>query len=153
MGITEAFLIGGVVGGGSALVVYLVLANAAKGRSTTAFALAGWTTPSVLAAAQAYFNQLGLRVRAVPGGLTAEVGSKWATGIRVLEVRTQDREGGVDVWVAASIRGFYPDEIHVNPNSMFGVIPRRKAFRLAQGLAAALGVPGAIWQHGRARTA
>lgn len=151
VGALEAFLLGGFAGGAIALVAFLALASTAKGRSSTAFFLPAGTAAHVLQVAQSYFQQHGMRVKAMPDGLAAEEGSEWATGVRVLELRVRDREGGgADVWIGAYIRGFYPKEIHIDPKALFGMIPRRKAFGVARGLAGALGAPGATWQHRRA---
>lgn len=149
MGAVEAFVIGGVAGSVGALVVYVVWGSTAKGRSQSAFHVPGWSSVQVLQTAQAHLLQNGMRVRPSGDGIVGEEGSEWATGVRVLEVRVRDREGGADVWIDAFIRGFYPKEISLDPSAFFGMVPRRKGLRLAQGLAASLGAPGAVWQHRR----
>lgn len=149
MGAFEAFLIGGLAGGGGALVVFLVWASTAKGRSLAIFHVTGRSSSQVLQTAQSYLVQNEMRIRSIDDGIAGEEGSEWATGVRVLEVRARDREGGADVRVDAYIRGFFPKEISLDPSAFFGMVPRRKGLRLAQGLAVSLGAPGAPWQHRR----
>jgi len=149
VGALEAFLIGGLVGGGGGLVVWLVWASSAKGRSATSFAVTNWSPAQVLAVAQSYFIANGMRIHATEDGLVGEEGSEWAAGARVLEVRARGRDGGADVRIDAYIRSLYPKEISADPKAFFGMVPRRKLLGLAQGLAASLGTPGAVWEHRR----
>lgn len=151
MGALEAFAIGALAGGGGGLVIYLVLAQSAKGRTTTTFAVPGWSSAQVLQVVQAFLQSARMRPRPIADGIAGEEGSEWTSGVRVLEVRTRDRAaGGTDVTIDVYIRGLYPKEINADPRPWFGMVPRRKAFGLAQGLAAALGAQNASWEHRRA---
>lgn len=150
VGFLEAFVTGALVGGAIGAVAFLALARSAKGRSTATAFLPERTAAQVLQIAHGYFARRGMAVQPIPGGISARAGSEWVTGARIVELRARERDGGTDVSVDAYLRGFYPKEVNLNPSSFFGMLPRRKALALAQGLFAALGAPGVPFQHRRA---
>ena len=151
MGFLEGFLIGGLVGGTIGVVAWILAASRMKGRSVTSVRLPRWTSAQVLQAAGAYFAQQGMVTQMIPDGVLGRSGSEWVTTAKVLEVRPRDRDGGADVRLDAYLRALYQKEMNIDPNAILYVFPRRKAFQLAQGLLASLGVLRASWQHYRAR--
>ena len=150
MGFTEAFLIGALVGGLGGAVAYVAFASTARGRSVARFTLTRWNAGQALSVAYGYFAQQGMTVQPIPDGIVARTGSEWVAGARVIEVRARDTPGGCQVAVDAYLRSLYPKEVTLDPTKFFGMVPRRRALQVAQGLLSAYGVPQVPFVHQRA---
>ena len=144
-----AFLVGGTVGAVGAMAALMFLARHAKGRSVARVVLPNRTANEVYQIVSGYAASQRMRVAPIADGLVARSGSEWIAGARIFEVRARDTANGCEVTVDAYLRGFYPKEVHLDPTQYYGMVPRRRALRVAQGLLSMLGAGATAFEHRR----
>ena len=101
----------------------------------------------VLAVASGVATELGMKVEMTSmNQLKALRGSIWWTGTRNFVVTAQDVPGGASVHIEAWAGGF--TELSADPSGIFGLIPRRDAWRVASTLVSRLGaIPEQVFRH------
>ena len=117
------------------------------GRSLADFMLPGRNKEWVLAVASGVASELGMKVEMTSMiQLKARRGSIWWTGTRNFVVTAQDVLGGASVHIEAWAGGLA--EFSADPSGIFGLIPRRDAWRVASTLVSRLGaIPEQVFRH------
>ncbi len=117
------------------------------GRSLADFMLPGRNKEWVLAVASGVATELGMKVEMTSmNQLKAIRGSIWWTGTRNFVVTAQDVPSGASVHIEAWAGGL--TELSADPSGIFGLIPRRAAWRVASTLVSRLGaIPEQVFRH------
>lgn len=118
--------------------------------SVAQFYLASATEDSIRRAARALASGMGLRIdESDPHFTTLRSGSRVWTWRRTLRVGAWNVPGGANVSVEAWADTILISDLAADPNQLFGILPRRSAWRLASSFLAFLGIsqPEPLFRH------
>ena len=120
------------------------------GKSIAQFHLPNGIPQQILAITGQFAAERKLEVEdSSPNHLTMGEGSKTWTSRRHLRVGAWDAAGGANVAVEAWAETLLVPEFSADPHRTVGMIPRRQAWRLAEGFMQRLGItqPERLFRH------